>query len=474
MNRRPPHLSPGPTWLGVVKHPSTGIRIPELFLPGILAGYNKRNVAGELTLSFGRETAPEEVIRAKPGVWEITRGHTGTSIKKYITMGAREAKKAGVTVEIEADHLIIIGTQEAALQRLTGHHVESHISPEELKKSLDYYKMCIDEAAEVGVVACFTIDASDLFWRQADRLNPGRVRKLFAERFQPAEAHKLLARYKKKFTFPAPGGKRVSVTISELQAMRLALKFQDSLTVSAQIHNYCEKKLGHKPFSWEIALDETAEVTTPRESLFYLTEWQAMGLPCHYLGPNIGFAKRVDYTGDMAALECRVRQQHAIAQGVVGALLSIHSGDGSNPYSGKGKGTYEALLAGTGGEMKFKVSDVYYELLMELLAAQPARSDGRKLYNRIFEAVEKLLRDEVKKGGPLVTPALLSQLEKYDRQVARDPKKKRAPRTDFFRFNAFLALNMRDESGKRYLRDALVKYVTGDKSFRAMYAEFGE
>jgi len=100
--------NPGPTCLGVVKHPAIGIRIPELLLPGILAAYKERNVAGGLMLSFGRETAPEEVIRAEPGVWEITRGHTGTSIKQYMTMGGQAAAEAGVTVEIEADHLIVI------------------------------------------------------------------------------------------------------------------------------------------------------------------------------------------------------------------------------------------------------------------------------------------------------------------------------------------------------------------------------
>jgi len=471
MAAKPKKPKPGATWLGVVKHASAGIRIPELFLPGILSAYRKRNAAGELSLSFGRETAPENVIRARPGRWEITRGHTGTSIKKYMTMGAREAEKAGVTVEIEADHLIIIGSQAAALQRIAGHHVDSHLSPEELERSLAYYRMCLDEAAEVGVMGCLTIDASDLFWLAADRLSPARVRRLFAERYAPAQARKLLGRYGRTFVFPAPGGKKVRVTISELQAMRLALKFQHSLDVSLQIYKYCEQKLGHNRFSVEIALDETAEMTTPRESLFYLTESKAIGLPCHYLGPHVGFAKRVDYTGEMAALERRVRQHHAIAQGVCGALLSIHSGDGSTPYSGKGKGTYEALLRGTGGDLKFKISDVVYELLMEMLASLPARSEGRRLYESIFDGVLKLLREQVQENGPLVTPLLLKQLRQYDRQVKRNPKRKRQPRSQFFRFNAYLALNMRDEKGRRYFRDALVKYVKGDQEFRARFDE---
>lgn len=460
---------PGATWLGVVRHPSTGIRMPELFLPGILSAYRMRNVAGTLSLSFGRETAPTQVIQAKPGLWEITRGHTGTSIREYMSKGAQAAQRAGVAVELEADHLIITGAHASALRRLAGHHEHHQITPQEVLKSLDYYRMCIDEAAQVGGVACFTIDASGLYWRPARRLARDAVEDLFAQRFSPDEASAMLGRYHKRFRFSAPGGREVRVFISRLQAMRLALMFRTSLEASKRVYDYCRQALGNRPFSWEIALDETPQVTAPRETLWYLTEWKAMGLPCHYLGPNLGFAKRVDYEGDLGLLERRVRQQHAIARGVAGALLSIHSGDGANPYSGKGLGVYEAILAGTGGNVKFKISDVYYELLMEMLGPLPPRSEGRKLYERIFDEVEGFVRHEVATRGALITPLLVKQLDEYDEDIRRDLALRRHPRTQFFRFNAFLALNMRDASGKRYLREALIRYVKRDVDFRARF-----
>lgn len=463
--------SPGPTCLGVVKHPAVGIRIPEILLPGIISAYKARNVAGTLMLSFGRETAPEEVVNAEPDVWEITRGHTGTSIKKYMTMGVAAAKEAGITIQIEADHLIIIGSSTAAVQRIAGYHAESHISPEQLQKSLEYNMMAIDEAVATGVVGCFTTDTSDLFWLQADRLEPAEVGDVFAERFSFSEAEELLARYTNDFTFPAPGAKEVTISIDELQAMRLALKFQESLKINARIYGYCQERLSPQPFTFEISVDETADMTDPRETLFYLTEWKARGLPCHYFAPNIGFGKRADFTGDMTALERRVRQHHAIAQGVSGALLCIHSGSGRTPYSGKGEGTYEALLSGTGGDLKYKISGVYYELLMEMLAARPAHSEGRELYEQIFAAVLKLLRAQVKQQGPLAQPLLLEQLDQYDKQVARDPKCRRDPRADFFRFNSYLALNMRDEVGKRYFRDGIVNYVKADRAFKTRFDE---
>ena len=459
----------GATWLGVVRHPSTGIRLPELFLPGILAAYKARGVPGELTLSFGRETAPESVINAPPGAWEITRGHTGTSIREYMTIGDREARRLGVAVEIEGDHMILIGSQAASLRRIAGDHAHGHVSPEQLQRSLDYYRLCIDEAAATGLVGCFTIDASDLYWLGADRLTGEEVGREFRRRFPGQPGGDLLARYGRTWRLPAYGGGRVSVSISASQAMRLALKFHDSLQASAELYRYCRDKLGDRPFSWEIALDETARPTTPREALFTLVEWQALGLPCHYLGPNVGFAKRLDYTGDLALLTRRVRQQDAIVRGIAGGLLSIHSGDGTNPDTNRGAGTWAAIVAGCGGNCKFKVSDQYYELLLEHLAALPPGSTGRSLYEGLFDAVEAYLRHELATSGPLVTPLLRQQVAAYDEQVRRAPSLRCDPRADFFRFNEYLSLNMRDETGGRPWREALLRYVRSDATFRRRF-----
>ncbi len=460
--------APGPTCLGVVKHPAIGIRLPELFLPGVLRACLERQVAPGLMLSFGRETAPEAVINAPPGTWEITRGHTGTSIREYQSLAAEAATQAGVTVEIEADHLIIIGSATAAVQRIAGYHSQTHISEQELEASLDYNRAAIDEAAQVGVVGCFTTDTSDLFWLEADRLSARQAQRLFEERFSPKQRTSILGRYRDPLRVRGADGRGVSVTISPTQAMRLALKFHKSLEVNAQIYRYCKRKLGRKPFSFEISLDETADITDPRETLFYLSEWRARGLPCHYFAPNIGFAKRADYQGDLAELQARVRRHHAIARHISGALLSIHSGSGATPYSGKGRGTYEAILAGTGGQVKYKISGVYFELLLEIMAAQPARSEARRLYERIFDEVYRLVRHQVRTGGPLAQPLLIRQLDGYERALKRNPKRKRDPRADFFRFHSYLALNLRDETGARYLREAIIRLLKSDEQLRAV------
>ncbi|MEI6503390.1 MAG: tagaturonate epimerase family protein, partial [Armatimonadota bacterium] len=301
-------------------------------------------------------------------------------------------------------------------------------------------------------------------------LRAAEVERLFRQRLG-AKGKTLLARYGRTWLLPAHGGGLVQVTITQAHAMRLALKFHDSLHASAELYCYCREKLGERPFSWEIALDETAALTTPREALFYLLEWQALGFTCEYLGPNVGFAKRVDYTGSLAALARRVRQQDAIVRGLAAGLLSIHSGDGAHPYSGKGPGTYEAILAGCGGDCKFKISDIYYELLMEHLAALPSGSRGRKLFEAIFDAVEAYLREQVASGGPLVTPLLLRQIAEYDEGVRHNPDHRCHPRADFFRFNEFLSLNMRDEAGRRTFREGLLRFAREHDDFRAAFNE---
>ena len=79
------------------------------------------------------------------------------------------------------------------------------------------------------------------------------------------------------------------------------------------------------------------------------------------------------------------------------------------------------------------------------------------------------MNEELKQNGPLVQPLLIDQLERYEDQVNVDPDFRYNPCADFFRFNSYLALNMREESGKRYLRDALVGYVKGDETFQAQF-----
>jgi hypothetical protein len=459
-----------PQYLGAIRHPAIGIRIPEIFLTGILRAYKKRNVAGGLMLSFGRETAPESVIESAPGSHEITRGHTGTSIKKYMTMGAEAALREGVVVEIEADHIIVIGSSTRAVKRIAGVHEEGMgISEAELSKSLQYNTSAVDEALSTGYVNCFTVDASDLLDPRSSSLDGVRLR----GEFQRSPMHdELLSRYVGR-TFEFRGRRRFSLRITETKAMRLALRYGRSIAVSGQIYDYIGEGMG-RPFGFEISLDETKERTEEEELLYYLSEWKSTGRHVDFVAPNIGFRKRTDFHGDLRSLEGRVARLSEIARSF-GAFLSIHSGSGTTPYSGKGRGTYGALLRGSGGDLKYKISGVYYELLLQILASHPPRSKERELYNRIFDAVYGYLTEQqVAKDGPLASNLLERQISAYRRGVKGGRLSRRTPRAVFFRFNSYLALNLRDERGRRYLRDGLVGLYRDNPSLRTKVDEEAE
>ncbi|MEM4412334.1 MAG: hypothetical protein QXO66_05750, partial [Thermofilum sp.] len=80
-----------PRYLGPIHHPALGVRIPEVLLEGVFRALSRTATAAGIMLSYHRETAPEYVINAPPGVYEVTRGHTGTSIRSYILSAVEKA-----------------------------------------------------------------------------------------------------------------------------------------------------------------------------------------------------------------------------------------------------------------------------------------------------------------------------------------------------------------------------------------------
>ena len=453
-----------PMYLGPLPHPAVGIRIPEVLLEGILEAYKLRNTAGGLMLSYGRETAPEWVIDAPPGEYEITMGHTGTSIRRYLTLGAEAARRKGVIVEMEADHLTITTSSARAVKRISGYKEVVSLSDEEVRAALDYIRSEVEEAASTGCVNFFTIDTCELIDYRYDSLSGAELEEAFYEEFGREEGGKLLSRYEgRDFVFVGETGRYFRVPMPRRRVMQLALKFRRSLDATCEVLRII-RSLVEAPFGVEIAFDETPHVTREDELLFYLAELRERGLRPDFIAPNVGFEKKQDYRGDLRELERRVERLAAIARSY-GALLCFHSGSGSSPWSGKGPGTYEALLRATGGLLKYKISGIYYELLMEILASYPRGSRQRSLYERIYGEVYEYVKREVEEGGPLDSPALRAQLREYEEVVKRrDPYD---PRASLFRYYSFLALNFRDEAGRRYFREEIIDLYNSDEEFRA-------
>jgi len=455
-----------PRFLGKIHHPALGIRIPELVLPGIFASLKKHETAATMMLSFGRETAPQSVIDAPPGRYEITLGHTGTSIRQYQNDAMKASQQYGVPIEIEADHLIVIGSSASAVKRIAGVHVSEHLSPEQLEKSLAYNFSAVNEAIEHGHVDVFTTDTSDLFWLEADELSADERDRAFSEKFSPEKQSYYLQTFaNKKLSFHTDTGKEFFIQLTDADVKRLALKFHDSIDVNQRIYDYIQSQI-HNPFGFEISMDETEAKTGVKELYFYLREWTNRGLPVDFVAPNIGFKKRADYDGDLSELGDLAAEHAAVARSFDGALLSIHSGSGTTPYSGKGSGTYETLLKATGNRLKYKISGVYYELFMELLAAFPRETEERNLFEQIFVAVQRYLENEIEIDGLLATDLLKKQLENYHRAVREDPGKALDPRADFFRFHSYLAMNFRNSEGIRIFRNKLTTLYQFSKAYR--------
>lgn len=452
-------------YLGPIHHPAIGIRIPEILLKGILSAFKKRNTVGTLMLSFVRETAPEYVINAPPGVYDITRGHTGTSIRKYMTLAHDVAEEMGVQVEIEADHITVTSPSKA-VKRIVGVKVEYGLSDEELKESMDYIRTEIEEAVQTGYVDFFTIDTCEMVRLEVDSMDSRSVEERFKDTVPKEEAENLMKRYiGRNFVFIGSSGRPFHLNFSKIDVMRLALKYLDSLDLALKMYRMiCEEmKKIRRPFGIEVAFDELPELTKEKDLYFYLRELWDRGLSIDFIAPNIGFKKRKDYEGDLVELRDRVERLSSIARSF-GTLLSFHSGSGSGPFTGKGKGVYEALLEATGENLKYKVSGVYIELLFKIMESYPKGTRPRNLYERIFEDVYNYLKDCVEEERELSSPLLKRMIKEYE-----DRGKPTNSEEPIFKYFSFISLNLRDSSGRRYLREEIVNLYEEDENFREKF-----
>ncbi len=444
-----------PRYLGAIPHPAVGVRIPDIFLDGILSAFSTNRTVGGLMLSCTREAAPQYVIDAEPGKYPITLGHTGVSIREYMIKCAEEARKSSTTVQIEADHLIV-GPSVQSVQRIIGESKQLGMTENEISKSVSLVKDAIDEATSSSQVNAFTVDTTSLVDLGVEQYSKDEVAAKFSDEFP--DSRDLVNEYSREFVFSWIDGRLWKVQLSREEVMRMALEFKRSLEVCYDIYSHVIAKTGGRPFGFELTLDELPKVSG-KELLFYLREWRKLGAHVDFVAPNIGFRKRSDYDGDLRAFAQQLSFLAAIAN-AHGALLSIHSGSGQSPQGGKGKGVYEAILESTGGRVKYKISGIYFELLMELLAnSKTARH--RRVFETIFDDVTAFLQGQISTDSPLADKTLRDMFSEYSAKT-----KTRDSRSQLFRYYSFIALNLRDAAGHRYLKDELVILYEEDAEFK--------
>ena len=467
-----PKLKAGANYFWKKHHPALGIRIPEIVLNGIMAALAKYSTASGIELSFGRETSLQKIVAAPLGEYPISLGHTGTSIPHYLKAAESAAREAGLPIQLEGDHLIIIGAPEMAVKRIEGVFEKHTVDPKKLKKSFEYNFSAIDEALATAPVRCFTTDTSDLIWHEADKLSKGDLEKELVKHLSEKGQRKLFSRYlDREFKIKTMAGTDFIIEFDRPNIIRLFLKYVETIRGNARLYDYLYRKISSRAFGFEISMDETQYLTPVEDAFFYLTEWTASGRHFDYFAPNIGFTKRADYAGSLKTLQTNVAKMAGIANYFNEGIISFHSGSGSTPYSGKGEGVYEILVNATGGRLKYKISGVYYELLMELLHGGAAGKTGKDLYEEIFDRVHEYCVDQIKKQGELASDLLKKQLAQYDKDLASKKCKPRDPRADFFRFNSWLALAFRDDKANRIYREKLVKLYNHDNKLKARVDE---
>lgn len=441
-----------PRYLGRLPHLAVGVRLPEVFLEGILTGFKIKNSVGGVMLSYHRETAPEYVIKAPPGVYEIARGHTGTSIRGYIESSVAKAREKGVVIEVEADHVSVSVSSEA-VKRISGSTVQRRLSDKEVEAALKYIEEEVEEATSTRSINFYTIDTCDLIDYSVDALPVDDVDRAFKEVYGSPS----LVEHYENIDVEMNG---VRVRFDRERVKRLYLKFMRSLEVTEKIYEII-KEYTPWNFGVEVAFDETPSVTDPLELFFVLDRLRRMGITVDFIAPNVGFHKREDYLGDLESLYSRVKT-YTLVSGIFGTLLSFHSGSGSSPYSMKGRGVHDTIRRATDGMFKYKVSGVYFELLMVLMSRHPSPR-ARRLYDEIYSAVTEFLEEQVRERGELYDQVLERRLEEHKKLFSS--KGERVAEAPLFRYYSFLALNLRLD-GRRVFRDAIIELYREDAEFR--------
>jgi hypothetical protein len=427
---------------------ATGIRIPEIVARPVLEVHKSLGTLPTLMLSYHRETGTSEVVSSA----DVLRGHTGTSIRDYISASLDLSTSLDITVQVEADHVSISPSPEKAIRRITGGGWEG-VTEEEAEESLAYISRELEEARDAGGVDVVSIDTTELV-----ELGGGGGA---YEELGGGERRGLVEKYSRRVTASFDGFS-YTISLTESDVARLYSRYRRSIEYTARIYEVAREKLGGA-FGVEIVLDELPFETQPEELHFVLSELEALGVRADYVAPNIGFSKREDYHGDLGALREKLLKLAAVAR-LHGALLSIHSGSGAHPYSDKGHGVWDVFRETLRGRFKYKVSGVYIQLLLEVMYRFPEGSGPRRLYDEIFDSVLEALEGYLSARRGLYSEELERMMKEYrDRGRARDP------RSSVFRHYFFLFQALRDDKGRRYLSDRLLEVYNSSGDLRREY-----
>ena len=432
----------GPKNLGKKARLGLGVRM--LFTLQHLVNVLKEiNIPADFQLSAGREFSLKDVVNAPPGVYPEWLGHTGLDAETLYSSIALGCFKMGFdNYGTEIDHLIVVRQPSRALTRILSHgeQMGEHAS-KGLEASMDYNRRIIDEATETGFVRGITVDASDLIryeFTDLSKWSTENVREKFLMEFGE-EAEEVLHNIQPYHCYTLGD---VKISFSEEDVMRISLKYRLCLLKSKELYEYFKSRVG-EDFSYELSLDETSELTEPRELFYCLAECKRMGIAVDLVAPNVGFNKREDYKGPLDTLEKRVRILAAVAE-YFNAILDFHSG------SDKSVEVYRTISKACKGRLKLKMSTIYQLKFFETLAEFPEGSEERNVFEEIWDYTLEYVKKRALEGDKVAEQQLREVAERMDR-----PGFIKSPKDDFFRYYSFIVVNAKNPDGKRIFMDRL-------------------
>lgn len=413
-----PHFAP--RGLGAIPRLGIGNRQTVTVWPGIIQAVSELGLPAEIIQNSAyRELAPMSFILSPqsaeaaylPGHGSLSIGHTGTSIEGLWLNGVISVIEAGFSGRYGADldHVPVKSLDAQGLAKA-----------KHLLKTGRHYTF-------------FTLDTSALFDLAALKLSGQELASAFERAVpDPTERKDILSYYRS-------AGKPY-LPRSEDDAMRVAAAYGASIRAAADMFEHIESLKNDEPFDFEFSLDEGPDITTPMEMAFCLEELNRRGVTVHFVAPNVGFEKRVDYRkpDGLRGLEARVREMSRIA-GEYGALLDFHSG------SDKSAETYRTISRAADGRLKLKVSGKLQIMMAEVLADLDP-----DFFNWWWDWTLETARREAA-GGSGVAAVYVGKVE--ERMKTEGQSFARLPSDQFFTDFCFSAVGARDERGNFLFRE---------------------
>ena len=196
----------------------------------------------------------------------------------------------------------------------------------------------------------FTIDPSEFVRAGTDHLPPDMLAAAVQEMIAAGELPEEWSEPYLDRTVDLPGNQRLRLTLEPLQ--RAMVKYGRAINHCARMSETVTRATRGRACEIEVSFDETDAPTTPVEHLLIGLELEARGVRITSMALQLpgDWEKGIDFRGDLAEFEARLREHVAVAEFCGPYKLSIHSGsDKFSVYPIIGRCCGDALHVKTAG-----------------------------------------------------------------------------------------------------------------------------